>query len=188
MTETDTRPEMFELQRSQEYFSDLHHAIGRGMDFRTGAYFYTDFYKNSLTEEWVPIELAKRVPLEEILLHKDRLSFAARRLDKIPTNFWQKLKFLHGLSGCIVEWGAMNRGIELSEEFQVSAFGEYDPTMGPFLRASKLHEVKLEEESDRFTRQFRDYDAEQSMRIISAYITMDSYFKKHRLPEGVADF
>jgi hypothetical protein len=196
MTEIDTRPEMYELEHSRDYFSNLHSALNHQMDTLTGEFKYHKPIDDPETGKMELVEIEDRMPLEEIPTHTSRLQYAARKLDKIPASFWEQYsdskKHREELPWMIMQVWLWGCGNPLSEERQKILYGNTDPERGIFTMQADVYRLLLDpDQAVKGNKKKPDLDednAEQAFRIMDSYIRLKQYFGEQGLPEGVTDF
>ncbi|KKS65163.1 hypothetical protein A3A14_00030 [Candidatus Daviesbacteria bacterium RIFCSPLOWO2_01_FULL_43_38] len=176
-------PTKKELEKSRLYFGELEDALEHySSPFAPGQHKTITVRTNEDGDPQVEIVSETRFPpLDDIKEHCQKLRFAALQLDKLPASFWSyknyTQRFQHEgfpyISMQILDWGTHTARVKMffslmakMSELQLSSFAWKDQNDSDF---------------------FRD-EAEQSFRMLAAYLALSEYFTDRGLPEGAEYF
>ena len=200
MTETEAHiPTAQELESTRLFFIELQDALTH-YSFPVKMALHTlTVRSNQDGNPQVELVSETRFPvLDDISDHFKRLHIVAEKLDQLPAEFWevnngylggQFPEALNYIPMQVFLWGQENspeRKTQLQEHFKQFGWN----VKGAFTRNVHGYDLMLSELSWANAKGVygcKD-DAEQSFRIMDAYIQLKEYFDKRGLPEGVEDF
>jgi len=129
--------------------------------------------------------------LDDISIHSENLMYAADKLDFLPSSYWESIDPLRKnerpdyIAAQIIGWGTVNKNDDYS-----AIRKSFLPTLRDrnlFTHMANLYSESLKRfawlESDH--PDFERDGAEQSCRILHAYIVLHERFKENGLPKGI---
>jgi len=130
-------------------------------------------------------------PLDDLKEHCDNLVYAAQRLDKLPVSYWRFIDPLYGnqrlfyIPMQVIEWGKQND--RTPQSFTREAMNSHILRSLPWIESPHPKIDEYVEERIIRTSVYRDI-AEQSFRILDAYVVLREHFDRVGLPDRVNEF